>query len=513
MTQSTPARTGARSGSAAPADAVPQRRPHRALVPVLAFSGITVAVTQTLVVPLVKDLPALLHTTPSDATWATTASLLAGAVFTPIAGRLGDLFGKRRMLLASLAFMVIGSLVCALSDSLLPMVVGRVVQGFAMGAIPLGIAVMRDELPPERLGASMAVMSSSMGVGGGLALPASAATAQSLGHHVLFFAAAGIGALALAMVVLVVRETPYRAPGRFDVPGAVGLTIGLVCLLLPITKGHDWGWGSPVTLGLFGAAAVVLVLWGVMELRVADPLVDLRATARRQVLLTDLIGITLGFGYYTVALALPQLLQLPESTGHGLGQPMVVAGLCMAPQGIFMMVISPVYARLSATRGTRTALITGLGVMFVGYVAGLALLDAVWQVLIVVVVMGIGVGMAYSSLPALINQAVDESETGAANGLNTLMRSVGSSTSSAIIGMVLASMTQRSGGLTVTSLAGFRTAFLIAGAVVLVGVVLALLLPKRGTGAVAAASTATMVASGTVTSSGARTEERTAVQP
>jgi energy-converting hydrogenase Eha subunit A len=150
----------------------PARRPSGAIVPVLAFAGIVVAVMQTLLVPVIKDLPQLLSTEPSNATWVLTSTLLSGAVATPIMGRLGDLYGKRRMLIASLAVMVVGALVSALTSDLLTMIAGRALQGFAMGAIPLGIGLMRDMLPREKLGSAMALMSSSIGVGGGLALPA-----------------------------------------------------------------------------------------------------------------------------------------------------------------------------------------------------------------------------------------------------------------------------------------------------------------------------------------------------
>jgi MFS family permease len=120
-----------------------RERRTRGIVPVLAFAGITVAVMQTLLVPVIKDLPELLNTTLANATWVLTATLLAGAVATPIMGRLGDLYGKRRMLLASLAVMVVGSVLCGFTDDLVTMIVGRALQGFAMGAIPLGIGIMR----------------------------------------------------------------------------------------------------------------------------------------------------------------------------------------------------------------------------------------------------------------------------------------------------------------------------------------------------------------------------------
>ncbi|MFI1207811.1 MFS transporter [Streptomyces sp. NPDC020802] len=456
------------------------RRPSGSgIVPVLAFAGIVVAVMQTLLVPVIKDLPELLSTSPGNATWVMTSTLLAGAVSTPIMGRLGDLFGKRRMLITSLAVMVVGSLVAGFTSDLLVMIVGRALQGFAMGAIPLGIGLMRDGLPLEKLGSAMALMSSSIGVGGGLALPLAALVAQHADWHALFFGSAGLGVLSIVLTLIFVPESPMRAPGTFDTLGALGLSAGLVLFLLPITKGSDWGWTSGTTLGLFGAAAAVLLLWGVMELRVKAPLVDLRTTARPAVLFTNLASIMVGVAFYAVSLVLPQLLQLPTSTGYGLGQSMVVAGLCVAPLGLTMMFTAPVYARISAKYGPKVTLMIGMLIIAVGYGAGLGLMSAAWQTVVIAVVLGAGIGLAYSSLPALIIGAVPPSETGAANGLNTLMRSIGTSVSSAVIGMVLANTANHVGGVAIPTMHGFRVSFLIATGAVLLGLVFAAFLPGR----------------------------------
>ncbi len=461
-----------------------QARAVRGVVPVLAFAGISVAVMQTLLVPVVARLPALLGTATSDAAWVVTATLLSGAVATPIMGRLGDLYGKRRLILFSLAAMVLGSLICGSTSSLIPMVTGRAVQGFAMGAIPLGISIMRDELPAERLGPAMAFMSSSLGVGGALGMPLAAYVAQHTDWHVLFFGSAGIGVLAMLLVVTVVPESEQRTGGRFDFPGALGLAAGLVALLLAISKGGDWGWSSGTTLGLFAASVVIFLLWGLMELRIAHPLVDLRSTARRQVLLTNLASITVGLAFYAATLVLPQLLQLPSSTGYGLGQSMVVAGMCVAPMGISMMLVSSLSARISATRGPKVSLMAGLVILAVAYLAGTALMGAVWQVVITAVLIGVGIGIAYSAMPALIIGAVPPSESGAANGLNTLMRSIGTSTSSAVVGVVLAHMSMPLGGNAVPTPDAFRTSFLIAAGAALTGLVIASFLPGRSSGKV-----------------------------
>ncbi|TVT21154.1 MFS transporter [Amycolatopsis acidiphila] len=455
--------------------------PSGRLTAVLAFAGVVVAVMQTLMVPLLAKLPELLRTSSSNTAWVITVTLLTGAVATPVLGRLGDMHGKRRMLLLALGLQVLGCLVCGLTSTLVPMMVGRGLQGFAIGAIPLGISIMRDELPGERLGSAVGLMSSSLGIGGALALPAAALVAEHLDWHVLFFGAGALGILSLALVLLVVPESAVRTPGRFDVRGAIGLSAGLVCLLVGISKGSDWGWGTARTLGFFGAAAVVFVGWGFLQLRTAEPLVDLRTTARRPVLLTNLASIMVGFALYATQLVPPQLLQLPAATGYGLGQSMIIAGLCVAPSGLLMMAVSPLGARLTAARGPKVSLLCGIVVLAVSYAAGLALLHEAWQLALFSAMAGIGVGLAYAAMPALIIDAVPASETAAANGLNTLMRSIGTSSSSAVVGMVLAHLTTDFRGTPVPALAGFRTAFLIGCGACVLALLVASFIPGRRT--------------------------------
>ncbi len=449
------------------------------VVAVLALAGITVSLMQTLVIPLIPALPGLLHASAADATWAITATLLAGAVATPTMGRLGDMYGKRRMLLISLGALVAGSTIGALSDSLVPMVAGRTLQGLAAGVIPLGISIMRDELPAERLGSATALMSASLGVGGALGLPAAALLAENADWHALFWTAAGLGVVVTALVVALVPESPVRTGGRFDVPGAAGLSIALVCLLLAISKGADWGWGSAATLGLFAAAVVALLLWGRWELRTPQPLVDLRTTARRQVLLTNIASAVFGFAMFAMSLVLPQLLQLPAATGYGLGKSMLAVGLVMAPSGLVMMALAPVSARVSATRGPKTTLMLGAVVVAAGYALGVVLMSATWHLVLISSIIGAGIGLAYGAMPALVMGAVPVSETAAANSLNTLMRSIGTSVSSATAGLVLARLTISFGPATLPSQNGFRLVLGMGSAAALIALAVAAFLPRR----------------------------------
>ncbi|MFD4371029.1 MFS transporter [Streptomyces sp. NPDC058486] len=445
---------------------------------VITLSCVVISLMQTLIVPIIPKLPQLLHTGAANASWAITATLLAAAVVTPISGRLGDMYGKRRVIAASLAFVVVGSVLCAVSDSLMPVVTGRALQGLATGVIPVGISFLRDVLPAERVGGAVALVSAALGIGGAIGLPVSAAIVQYADWHVLFWLAAVLGAVCLTLVLILLRESPNQSPGRFDVLGAVGLAAGLVCLLLAATKGGRWGWTSGSTLGLIAGGVAVLLLWGAYELRVAQPLVDLRVTARRPVLFTNLASLLVGFSLYATSLVLPQLLQSPSSTGYGLGQSTLAAGLALAPSGLVMMAFAPLSARITARHGARTTLLTGLCVIGAGYGVGLALMAEVWQVVVMSMIVSAGVGIAYAASPALIMGAVPLTKTASANGVNSLMRSIGTSTSSAVMAAMLAGMSTQLGPVSVPTEHGFRMTYVVAMLAAAAGVVATLLIPR-----------------------------------
>lgn len=465
-----------------------------AILAVLAFAGIVVSLTQTVVVPLLGQLPQILHTSPANATWVVTVSLLASAVTTPVSGRLGDLYGKRLVLLGSTVPLLIGSVICAVSSSLWPMIVGRGLQGMSAGIVPVGIAALRDLLPRERLGSGIALISSSLGIGGALGLPMAAAVIQYSDWRVLFWTMATLAAVIGVLIFTLIPATPPSSATteRFDVLGALGLGIGLVCLLLAVSKGSSWGWGSGLTIGLFVAAVVVLLLWGWWELAARNPLVDLRVTARPQVLLTNASSMVVGMAMYAQSLVVPQLLQLPKATGYGLGQSMMAMGLWMAPAGLMMMLVSPIGAKLSARSGPKITLIVGCVIIAAGYGSSMALMGSTWGLLIVTLIINTGVGFAYGAMPALVMAAVPQSETAAANSFNTLVRAIGTSVAAAVVGAVLAQMTISLGGHAVAGENGFRVSLLIGCGVAMAGALVATFIPGHRTAAIAATAAVDM---------------------
>lgn len=465
---------------AAGATTAPAVHPNR-IVAILAIGGIVVAMTQTLVVPIIASLPTIFDAPASDTSWIITITLLVAAVATPVAGRLGDLYGKKKMLLISLLPLAVGSAVCAVATTVPVMVAGRGLQGLATGFIPLGISMLHDLLPKERTAGAISLMSSSLGIGGAFGLPFAAAVAQFSTWRILFWL---IAACAVVMAVIIWRAIPSpamreRVTVPFDYVGVLGLAAGLVALLLAVSKGAEWGWASPLVLGLFAGSVVVLLVWGWWELRTPGALVDLRTTARPAVLVTNLASIMVGFAMYAQSLILPQLMQAPAETGFGLDQSMLQMGLWMAPAGIAMTVMSPVGAAITRASGPKTTFVLGGLIMALGYGLSALFMDTLVGLTVTAFVASAGVGFAYGAMPALILGSVPASEKAAANGFNALMRSIGTSTSAAVIGVVLARMSTTYGEHTLPTEAGFQVALLLGCGVAVLAAVLAAVIPVR----------------------------------
>jgi MFS family permease len=449
------------------------------VIAVLVSAGFTVSLMTTLVIPLLPRFPELLDASYADVTWLVTGSLIAGAVATPMVTRLADLYGKRRLLLVSLGLMTAGSALGAVAPGLGVLIVARVLQGASVGVIAIGMSAMRDLLPPRKLVGGIALMSSSLGFGGAIGLPLTGIVAQFADWRWLFAGTAVLGAGLVVATLLVVPESPERAPGTFDLRGAVLLAVVLLCLLLGISKGGEWGWGSGRVLGLFGAAVVLAPVWGWLSLRSPSPLIDLRVAARPSVLLTNAISLFVSFALYVGFLVTPQILQASAGTGYGLALPAAIAGLALIPFGATMTLFSPVSAGVTRRFGPHVTLIAGgvvlaLGCFGMGPLPGSVALIVTWSA-----VSAIGTSLAFSAIPMLVMSGVPSTETAAANGVNSLVRMLGSLGCSAFAAAVVSTLTVEVDGRTVPSSAALVLTFLVAGFVAVVGTVLAVVLLRR----------------------------------
>jgi EmrB/QacA subfamily drug resistance transporter len=437
--------------------------PTWAVIGILSLCGTVVALQQTMVIPLLPDFPSILGVSADDASWLVTATLLTSAVATPIMSRLADMFGKRLMMIVCMIAMTVGSVLAAVIGSYLTVIIGRSLQGFAAALIPIGISIMRDELPKEKVGSAVALMSATLGIGAALGLPLSGLIFEHLGWQAIFWISAATGAVLIVGVLSLVSESTVRTKGRFDYLGAVLLSVALTALLLGISKGGSWGWVSQPVVGLFIVTLAVLVIWVPYELKVGQPLVDLRTSARRPVLLTNIASILAGFAMFANLLLTTQQLQLPEATGYGFGLSVITAGLAMVPSGLAMVLFAPVSGGMINRYGGRITLIAGAAIMGVAYIGRVYYSSTVLAVIIGSTLVGIGTAIAYAAMPTLIMASVPITETASANGLNALLRAVGTSTSSAAVAAVLGSVTIQVGPARLPSLTAFQDVYWMAG--------------------------------------------------
>ena len=447
---------------------------------VLALGSMAVGMQQSLVAPALRDIQLDLHTSTADASWVLTAFLLSASVATPICGRLGDMFGKKRLLVIALAALAAGTLISALAGSLALMVAGRVVQGFGAGVIPLAIGIIRDEFPPERVASRIALISATLGFGGGLGIALAGPIVDHLSYHWLFWLPLGPFAIAALGVLLFVPDSPVRAPGRIDWAGAVLLAGWLVMLLLAISEASSWGWSSTRIIALFVAAAVLALVWVVVETRNRAALVDMRMMRLRGVWTTNATAMMLGAGMFAAFVLIPQLVQLPTSTGYGFGASVTQAGLFLLPSAVAMLLLSVVAGRLDSTVGSRLPLVLGAAVSSGAFVLLAFAHSERFEIYLGTALLGVGIGLAFAAMANLIVEAVPSEQTGVATGMNTIMRTIGGSLGSTVSAVIVSSSVAASG---LPTERGFTLAFAVSAIALAVAALAAFYVPAQATAA------------------------------
>jgi MFS family permease len=409
---------------------------ERALVPTLVLAGLVVALISSLGAPLIPTIATDMGSSLSSAQWSLTATLLVGAVATPVVGRLGDGPGRRTLILVCLAAVVAGGVLSALAGQLSLLVAGRALQGLGLALVPLLMAAAREHVPAPASTGAIAALSVVVAIGIGVGYPLTGLIAEVGDVADAFWFGAIVAALTLALAAAVVpapvRPAASGPARRLDVLGAVVIAAGLVALLLALEQGPDWGWGSARTLGLLAVAIVLLGLWWRHELRVADPLVDLRLVRNRGVLVADLGGAVIGVAMYLCISLCTQYVQLPADTGEGLGRSVFVAGLALVPLSAGSFLASRWLTPLRRRVGLRALISGGVALLGLGALLFVVTADELWQVCVTMGLVGVGLGWTFATMPALIVGAVPPGETGSATGFYQVSRYVGFAVGSGI---------------------------------------------------------------------------------
>ncbi len=444
------------------------------ILAVTALAGLAYSMLSSAVIPALPSIQHSLHASETGVTWLLTGYLLSASVATSILGRLGDMYGKERLLLITLLILAVGTVIAALSTSLLPMIVGRVIQGAGGGIFPLAFGIVRDEFPRERVAGSIGILSSILGVGGGIGVVLGGLIVEHLNYHWLYWIPLMVTIAAALATWRYVPESPVRVPGRVNWPAAALMTAGFCCVLIAISQTIPWGWGSARTLGLLAVGLAGCAAWVAVEVRSAVPLIDMTMMRIRGVWTTNLVAFLLGAGMYASFLIYPQFAQLPKSTGFGFGASIVTAGLYLFPAAIGMSLLGSAAGRVARRYGSKLALIVGSAVTAVAF-GWLAVAHAhPYDMLISAALLGIGIGLAFSALGNLIVQAVPPEQTGVASGMNTVMRTLGGALGGQIAATLIADNVTRAGVPTVN---GFTASYALEAAFLVVAVFAAVLIP------------------------------------
>jgi EmrB/QacA subfamily drug resistance transporter len=451
-----------------------ERQHYNVTFTLLAVAAVAYALLQSLVAPALLTIQEDLHTTTAGAAWILTAYLLSASVITPIAGRLGDMYGKKRVMVVVLVVLALGTALAGLATTIGVMIVARVIQGAGGAVFPLSFAIIRDEFPRERVPHGIALISAILGIGGGLGIVLAGPIVEHFTYHWLFWFPLVAVVIATIGIVLFVPESPVRTRGRIDPLGAVLLAAWLVALLVPISEGPTWGWTSARTLGLFAVAAVLIPVWVRTESRSRAPLVDMQMMRLRPVWTTNLAALVLGFGMFASFVLVPEFVELPARDGFGFGASVTEAGLFMLPATMGMLIGGPISGRLSSTVGSRVPLMLGALLSCLAFVLLTLAHDQRWEIYVALLVMGIGIGFAFASMANLIVESVPAQQTGVATGMNTIIRSIGGAIGSQVSAAIV----------TATLVAGrptdrgFTLAFATAAGALALGFFVAMYVPK-----------------------------------
>jgi EmrB/QacA subfamily drug resistance transporter len=447
----------------------------RIILAVLSLGGISYALLQSLVVPALPQIQSSLHTSESAVGWVLTAYLLSASVATPIIGRLGDIYGKERLLMIVLLLLALGTLISAIASSLWLMLLGRIIQGAGGGIFPLAFSIIRDEFPKERVPGAIGLVSSLLGIGGGAGVVFAGIVTENLSYHWLFWFPLAIIVFTAYLTWRYIPESPVKTPAEINYRAAGLMTVGISGVLLAITETSTWGWLSAKTLGLIAFGIVLIAAWVREELRSREPLVDMRMMAIRGVWTTNTVAFLIGVGMYSSFVLLPELVQEPASTG-GFGASVTVAGLFLLPSTIAIVVVGQMAGLLERRIGSRASLIGGALFALTSYVLLVADRSQEWEIYVVAGLLGVGIGLSFSAMANLIVQNVRQEQTGVATGMNAVTRTLGGAFGGQLAATLLASNLGAAG---IPTSSGFTLSFLMCLIALAAALGFAVAVPKR----------------------------------
>jgi MFS family permease len=284
-----------------------------------------------------------------------------------------------------------------------------------------------------------------------------------------------VTALVGILAIVFVPESPARAGGRINWFGAVLLAGWLVALLLPLSEAHVWGWGSPIVIGLFALAVILIALWVFVEYRSSNPVIDMRMMRLPGVWTVNLVALLFGAGMFSTYAFLPQFTQTPASTGYGFGASVTESGLLMLPMLVTMAITGFLSGPIAPFLSFKAQLALGSAVVAISGVLFVLFHAAPWEIAVTSGLFGLGLGVAYSAMSSLIVQAVPAHQTGAASGMSVNVRTIGGAIGTAVMSTIVTSKVDAT-GLPLES--GYTDGFIVLASFAIAAAVVSVLVPS-----------------------------------
>ncbi|MFC1403393.1 MULTISPECIES: MFS transporter [Streptacidiphilus] len=409
-----------------------------AVVSFLVFVELCSGILQGSVPTLVPLIGAQMHISSGSLSWVNTLPLLVSGISVPLASKLGDIHGHRRMILITMAAVAVGSVLAATTTSFGLLLVGRALQGLYTAWLPLDFAIVRDRVQGRQAGTGIGLLvgavflGSTLGAVGTGLLSQHVATARAM----MWFPAVAI-LLCLPVVLLLIPESVTRNRSRIDWSGTVLLSTGLGTGLLALGRGSAWGWTSATVLVLAAAAVLALAAFTVTELRAAEPLIDVRLITGRRLAPLYLLSFVIGIAMFGSQTAGSTFMATPKQFGFGFGFDTLRLSLMALPTTVAAFLSAGAASRLLRVLGARTPLALG----FAGFTASYALIalahSAPWQFVVSGVLAGVGLGLVIGALPVQIMGHLPADQTGIGTGIYNTLKALAGSVSGAAFAAVL----------------------------------------------------------------------------
>jgi len=420
---------------------------------------------------------------PVGVGWLITAFLLVGAAAAALCSRLGDLYGRRRVVMVMLVCAACGSLVSALSTSLPGMIAGRALQGVAAALMPLCIGLVREYFPPARVPVAIGWLAAIASFSAGVGILFGGWLADNTGWRLTFWIGAGHAALSLACVLLLLPPSRAHArSGPLDVLGGVLFAPAVGALLLAITRLQGSGLGDPVTLALAGGGIALLTVWARREWKHPDPMLDVRQFSQRQIGLTMLIMALFGLGTAQLMLVVLMIAQQPVWTGIGLGLTATLGAAIKIPASVASLFGAPWSGHMAARHGARRSALVGASIICASWLGVMAWHGAVWQLVAFSFIATVGGSILYAAIPNLLVEVAPPERTSELIGMSHVLRTLGTAIGTQVVAVLLATSIVRDPAGGVAKFPSEQAFLLALGAISVcaaLSVLVALALPRR----------------------------------